>query len=110
MLATLGALITVALGLLGALAPAAAARLVGVQPVGGVSEIRATYGGLFLGLGGACLVLQSPVAWLVAGIAWVGAALMRLPSLLLDKGSYPKALGGFALELTVGLLLLSGAL
>ena len=59
MLATLGALITVALGLLGALAPAAAARLVGVQPVGGVglSEIRATYGGLFLGLGGACLVL-----------------------------------------------------
>lgn len=112
MLATLGALITVALGLLGALAPATVARLVGVQPVGGVglSEIRATYGGLFLGLGGACLVLQSPVAWLVAGIAWVGAALMRLPSLVLDKGSYPKALGGFALELTVGLLLLSGAL
>ena len=35
---------------------------------------------------------------------------MRLPSLVLDKGSYPKALGGFALELTVGLLLLSGAL
>jgi hypothetical protein len=111
MLATLGALITVALGLLGALAPAAVARLVGVQPVGGVglSEVRATYGGLFLGLGGACLVLQSPVAWLVAGIAWVGAALMRLPSLLLDEGSYPKALGGFALELAVGLLLLSGA-
>ncbi len=111
MLATLGALITVALGLLGALAPATVARLVGVQPVGGVglSEVRATYGGLFLGLGGACLVLQSPVAWLVAGIAWVGAALMRLPSLVLDKGSYPKALGGFALELTVGLLLLSGA-
>ena len=75
MLATSGALITVALGL----------------------------------LGGACLVLQSPVAWLVAGVAWVGAALMRLPSLLLDTGRYPKALGGFALELAVGLLLLSGA-
>jgi hypothetical protein len=35
MLATLGALITVALGLLGALAPGTAARLVGLQPIGG---------------------------------------------------------------------------
>jgi hypothetical protein len=34
---------------------------------------------------------------------------MRFPSLLLDKGSFPKGLGGAAIEMVIGMLLLSGA-
>jgi hypothetical protein len=51
-LPNIGAAITLALGILGLLSPASAAKLVGIQPDGvlGVSEIRATYGGLFIGL------------------------------------------------------------
>jgi hypothetical protein len=111
MLATIGALITIGLGVLGAIAPHLAARLVSIAPVGGlgVSEIRATYGGLFIALGGACLVLDSPSAYAVAGIAWLGAASMRLPSLFLDKGAFPRAIGGAAVEALPGVLLLTGA-
>lgn len=99
------------MGLLGILAPHRAARLVSIQPLGGlgVSEIRATYGGLFVAMGLSCLWFQSPHAYLVAGASWMGAGLIRFPSLLLDKGSFPKALGGAALELTIGFLLLTGA-
>lgn len=111
MLAISGALLTLGLGFFGAFWPDRAAAFVGISPQGGRgrSEVRATYGGLFMALGGACLYLQSPEAYFVAGAAWTGAAAMRVPSLLLDKGSYPMAIGGAVLELTVGLLLLTGA-
>ena len=111
MLANLGAILTLALGLFGALAPSRVAGFVGIQPLGGagLSEVRATYGGLFIVMGGTCLVLQSPVAFLLAGLAWSGAGLMRFPSLLLDKGSFPKGLGAAGIELAIGMLLLSGA-
>lgn len=99
------------MGLLGVLAPNRAARLVSIEPVGGlgISEIRATYGGLFLAMGVTCLVIRTPDAFLIAGASWLGAGLLRFPSLVLDKGSYPRALGGAALELTIGALLLTGA-
>lgn len=111
MLSVIGALVCAAMGLLGVLAPGKAAKLVSIQPVGGlgVSEIRATYGGLFFAMGVTCLVVQEPSAYLVAGASWAGAGLLRFPSLLLDSGSFPKALGGAMIELTVGLLLLTGA-
>ena len=99
------------MGVLGAVSPGRAARLVSIQPIGGLgaSEVRATYGGLFLAMGLACLILQSPHAYLVAGASWAGAGLMRFPSLLLDRGSFPKGLAGATLELAIGLLLLCGA-
>ncbi len=53
LLATLALLASLGLGLLGALAPDRARRLVGLAydpaRVEGVSEIRATYGGVFTG-------------------------------------------------------------
>jgi len=87
------------------------AKLVSIEPVGGlgVSEIRATYGGLFFAMGVICLVIRSPDAYLIAGASWLGAGLLRFPSLVVDKGSFPKALGGAAIELTMGVLLLTGA-
>ena len=111
MLATLGASITIGFGLFGALWPRHAASFVGISPIGGagLSEIRATYGGLFIAIGLACLYLHHSSAYFVAGAAWTGASILRLPSLLLDKNCYPKALAGALIELGVGLMLLSGA-
>jgi hypothetical protein len=111
MLALLGAVLTICLGLFGALSPRRAAAFVGLSPMGGLglSEVRATYGGLFVAMGGTCLYLQDQNAYFVAGAAWVGAAALRIPSLFIDKGSFPKALGGAAIELGIGLLLLTGA-
>lgn len=72
-LAQLGAMGTVAMGLLGLFKPTAAAKLVAIVPVGklGISELRATYGGLFVGLGACMLWLNQPPAYLVGACAWI---------------------------------------
>ena len=107
----LGAILTIALGLLGLLAPLRAGRMVGLKPEGprGLSELRATYGGLFAGLGLACLVLQAPAAYAVAACAWLGAALARLASMALDRNPSWLNAGGVALELVIGALMWAGA-
>jgi len=109
LLANAGAIITIALGLMGLLAPSRAAAFASIQPVGqiGTSEIRATYGGLFAGLGLACLISQLPGVFLAAGVAWIGAALGRLFSVAIDGSRSAKNLGAIAFELVIGLLLLA---
>lgn len=70
MLAILGAFLTTVLGVLGAVAPARVARLVGIEPLGGfgLSEVRATYGGFFIALGGAAVELAIGLL-LLSGVA-----------------------------------------
>ena len=106
-LANIGAVATTLLGLLGLLLPDKAAAFVSISPVGlnGRSEIRATYGGLFTALGAVCMVAQAEMVFMVAGVAWLGASLGRAYSALLDRNLDIKNLGGFALEATVGTLL-----
>jgi hypothetical protein len=110
LLAPAGALASALLGALGLCAPLRAARMVGLSPLGarGVSELRATYGGLFLGLGLAALLWQQPAAYGVAGIAWLGAAVARLASIVLDRSVSALNIGGVALEAVIGALLLAG--
>lgn len=107
-----GALITLALGLLGIVTPNVAAKLVGIEPIGltGISEVRATYGGLFVGLGGVCLYSQSSSVFFAVGVAVLGAALGRGVSVLVDHSYAPKNLGGMLFEASMGALLLSGGL
>jgi hypothetical protein len=111
LIASCGAVLTMALGVLGLLAPARAARLVGLTPQGarGTSEVRATYGGLFFAMGLACLVLQHPAAFAVAAAAWLGAALARLASMAVARHASALDLGGVVLEGTIGALLACGA-
>ena len=109
-LGPLGAILTVALGLLGLLAPLHAGRMVGLKPEGhrGVSELRSTFGGLFTGMGLACLVLQAPAAYAVAACAWLSAALARLVSMAVDRNPSWLNAGGVGLELLIGMLLWTG--
>ncbi|HEX2485796.1 MAG TPA: DUF4345 family protein [Myxococcota bacterium] len=105
---TAGALIMLALGLLGLARPDLAARFTSLEPVGlvGRSEVRATYGGFFFALGAAVLATADPLACRVAGLAWAGAALGRLLSAWLDHSRSPQNLGGVAFEAAIAALLL----
>lgn len=109
MAANAGAIATLMLGFLGLLLPGKAATFVGISPTGanGLSEIRATYGGLFIAIGAWCLISQSTVVFTVAGVAWLGAAAGRLTSVIMDKNRDARNLGGVAMELGIGLLLLA---
>ncbi len=104
-----GAAATAGLGIMGLVWPHAAARFTNLEPQGriGVSEIRATYGGLFLALGAWALWAQQPAAFTVAGVAWLGAAAGRLLSVAVDRSTEPKNLGGIVFEAAIGALLLS---
>ncbi len=104
-----GSSVTLALGLLGLLAPERAAALVGVAADStlGRSEVRATYGGIFVGLGAACLALRTPEAFAVAGAAWLFAALARVASLAVERDASARNLAGVIVESGIGLALLS---
>ncbi len=107
-----GAVCTLALGTLGLVAPQKVANLVGVVPEGklGLSEIRATYGGIFIGLGAACLWFQQPKVYVAVGLAWLLAAVSRTVSIFLDQSFSSKNVGGVIVEAGIGLLLVAGML
>ncbi|NIP22374.1 MAG: DUF4345 domain-containing protein [Phycisphaerae bacterium] len=104
----LGASITAGLGTMALFRPSLAAAFTSIQPkdVLGVSEIRATYGGFFLALGAYALYSQNTTTFMVAGVAWIGAAAGRTLSVFLDRSYQPKNFGGIVLEAGVGTLLL----
>lgn len=86
----IGALITMAMGGLGLLTPNLAAKLVRLGPTNpeGFAEFRATYGGLFVALGLAPLIWPEPGLFLVAGLAWLGAAVGRIVSMAADGAHF----------------------
>jgi hypothetical protein len=102
-----GASISVLAGVLGLLFPARVSRVIGLSLPGrlGVSEFRATYGGLFIGAGIAVLAIGTTEAALVLGFAWLGAFAARLLSVVVDRSTSRENLAGLAIELAVGLML-----
>lgn len=103
-----GAIITTALGLMGLLLPAKAAQFTSIRPEGllGSSEIRATYGGFFLALGAYALYAQAHAVFVVAGVAWLGAAGGRLLSVVVDRSVTSKNFAAVAFEAMVGGMLI----
>jgi hypothetical protein len=105
----IGALITAGLGGLGLLRPRTAARLVGLEPNGrlGLSELRATYGGLFFALGAFALATRDEVAFALVGAAWLGAAGARVGDAFLVRGAGRPVWRAALLEAAVATLLLA---
>ncbi|MEL6573521.1 MAG: DUF4345 family protein [Pseudomonadota bacterium] len=102
---TLFALVSIALGCFGWLAPKftmAALNLEGHTDTMGMSEIRASVGCLFVGMGLGAFIIGSPDAYATLGFCWVGAAVGRLTSCLRD-GATQKKWVYFAVEAAVGL-------
>ncbi|SFR04841.1 DUF4345 family protein [Poseidonocella sedimentorum] len=103
------ALITIALGAIGWLSPRTAASALDLQPAGstmGLSELRASAGGLFVALGLGAILIGAPLAYLMLGLAYAGAALGRATSLVIDRPPLAKALFYFAVEAVLALWLI----
>lgn len=108
--AVIGASVSVLAGLLGLIRPRQVSKVIGLEFPGrlGVSEFRATYGGLFIGAGVAVLIIGSTDAALVLGAAWLAAFAARVLSVVIDRNAFGKNLAGCTIELAVGSLLVLG--
>jgi len=107
------ALVTVVLGGFGFLAPRYTMGVLDLAPAGsnmGLSEMRASVGGLFVAMGLGCLALGAPAAYAMLGLAYAGAAAGRLVSLLADAPPRTKAAGYFAVEAALAAWLLGANL
>ncbi|MFK7745358.1 MAG: DUF4345 family protein [Roseobacter sp.] len=104
------ALLTIGFGLFGFLAPRYTAGALDLEPTTstmGLSEMRASVGGLFVAAGLAAIWLGDPLAYAMIGFAFVGAATGRIVSLVFDKPPVAKVLvfGGIEAVLAAWFLL-----
>lgn len=105
----LSAVLTIGFGLFGFLAPRYTASALDLSPTAstmGLSEMRASVGGLFVVAGLAAIWLDAPLAYAMIGFAFAGAALGRLISIVFDKPPLPKVMlfGGIEAALAAWLL------
>ena len=104
------ALTSIALGCFGWLAPRYTLETLDLQTVGstmGLSEIRASAGALFVGLGIGALYFGTPAAYAMVGFAWGGAAVGRVTSIVKDDAPTRKTYVFAAIEIAVAALLLA---
>lgn len=101
-LASVAAVLSLLLGLYAIVSPHGALRLVGLSldpgRVEAISEVRATYGGVFTGISLAALLTGSSTAFLVLGAGWAGALVLRLASSVVDRVPVRANLPGIATE------------
>ena len=103
------ALISIGLGAIGWLAPRYVMEVLDTAPTKssmGLSEVRASAGALFVGLGVGAILIGSSDAYVILGAAWLGAAVGRFTSIVLD-GATPKTWGFFLCEIGVGVAALA---
>lgn len=104
----LAALICIVLGVMALLKPDVLARLLSLRPNGlaGSAEIRATYGGMLIGMAALGLISQHPMVFITLAIGWLSAASVRLFAIIY-RPSNMAMLAGVAVEGTIGLLFIS---
>ena len=105
-LKVIAALGTVATGLLALVKPTAIYGFTGLIANGarGISEIRSIFGGLFIALGIAPLILKGN-AYRMLGIAYLAIALARLFSMFFDKSFYKSNIISLVIEIVLGIIL-----
>ena len=103
-----GATISMVAGCLGLIWPKQVSRTIGLQIPGrlGQSEVRATYGGLFIGAGVAVILIGNSDAALVLGAAWAGAFFARTVSFFIDRSRAKENVAGLVIEAVMASLLL----
>lgn len=84
--------------------------LVGVTATSalGTSEIRAVFGGMFIALGTACLLLGEPIVFAVVGSAWLADVAVRIVSVFGERVPVRQSAPVLAIGLAMGAALLSG--
>ena len=109
----IAALMTIAFGAFGFLAPRHTAKALDLTTNGstmGLSELRASVGGLFVVMAIACIILNDPMAYATMGFAYAGATLGRFVSIVLDKPPIAKALVFGGIEAALALWLIAANL
>lgn len=115
----LAAILTLALGLVGFLGPIWMAELLGFNPARllprGLSEIRATYGAMFIVMGAVMLwsIPTRPrgIPYLrFASFLWLGAGAGRFLSMIIDGVITPMNFAGLGLEVLIGIAALLASL
>ncbi|MEM9855118.1 MAG: DUF4345 family protein [Pseudomonadota bacterium] len=109
---TICALLTIAFGAFGFLAPRytlGALDLATTASNMGLSEMRASVGGLFVVMGSYALITHSKEAFFFIGVAFAGAALGRGVSLIFDNPPFAKVavFGGIEIALAAILIFLN---
>ncbi|MEM1236876.1 MAG: DUF4345 family protein [Pseudomonadota bacterium] len=108
-LSNICALLTIAFGAFGFLAPRytlGALDLATTTSNMGLSEMRASVGGLFVIMGLYALITQQKEAFFFIGIAFIGAALGRVVSLVLDNPPMMKVAVFGGIEIILAALLI----
>ncbi len=73
--------------------------------VRGVSEVRAIFGGLLIGMGIAPLILGTPDAYRVVGISYITIAIARAFSILFDRSFASSNLISLIVEIVFAIIL-----
>lgn len=102
------AVITLMMGAFVLIRPSAIYEFTGlnVKGVRGSTEIRAIFGGLFVALGAAPMILNSPDAFKMLGIAYVGIAATRIGNMVNEPCFEKSNLISLGSEIVLGALLL----
>ncbi len=103
----LAALLTAAIGLPALVKPESVFGFTGLQISGvrGTSEMRAIFGGLFIGLGIAPLILGSADAYRVLGAGYLAIAVARLFSIVFDQSFASSNWISLVSEIVLGIIL-----
>jgi len=102
----IAALGTIATGALALVKPQAVQGFTGLTIAGarGVSEVRAIFGGLFIALGLAPFFLGT-TAFHMLGWGYLGIAVVRLPSIFLDRSKEQSNIISLIIEIILGIIL-----
>ena len=98
---------TILTGLIALIKPGSISGFTGLRPEGGrgLTEIRAVLGGFFIALGAAPLFLNSPAAYTMLGIAYLGIAIVRGISMFADKSVVRSNIISLVVEIIFGIIL-----
>jgi hypothetical protein len=102
------AILTIILGAFVIVRPTAIYNFTGLSAGGvrGVTEIRAIFGGLFVALGAAPIMLNAPAAYKMLGIVYIGIAVTRIGSMVNEPCFEKSNLISLLSETIFGVLLL----
>lgn len=108
-LAYIGGVIGLTLGVFAIVRPYGAARLVGIRIDDtlphSISEVRATYGGVFAGGHTFALITGHEAAFLTLACGWGLTGLVRLFSIVVDRAANQPNFGGMVFEFVMAALL-----
>jgi hypothetical protein len=99
---------TIITGIPSLIKPDWAYSFIGLEAPGvrGVSEMRAIFGGLLIGIGVAPLLLRTPESYKVVGITYLAIAIARAFSIVFDRSFAQSNIISLVVEIVFGVVLM----